>query len=60
MTYQWDPQVARLIREAGPSALIVDFGAGGRRAAPHVQTVDFTKYPDTDYVVVLSADETPV
>ena len=28
MTYQWDPQVSRVIQEAGPSAVIVDLGAG--------------------------------
>jgi SAM-dependent methyltransferase len=60
MTYQWDPQVARVIQEAGPSAFVVDFGAGGRRAAPHVKTVDFTRYPDTDYVVDLTKEQAPI
>lgn len=60
MTYQWDPQVSRVIQEAGSSAVVVDFGAGGRRAAPHVKTVDFTRYPGTDYVVDLTTEETPI
>lgn len=60
MTYQWDPQVSRVIQEAGSSAVVVDFGAGGRRAAPHVKTVDFTWYPGTDYVVDLTTEETPI
>ena len=59
MTYQWDPQVARVIREAGEAAVVVDLGAGGRRAAPHVKTVDFSQYPGTDYVVDLTSDQTP-
>jgi SAM-dependent methyltransferase len=59
MTYQWDPQVARVVREAGSGALVVDLGAGGRRIAPHVKTVDFAQCPGTDHVVDLTSEQTP-
>ena len=59
MTYQWDPQVHKVVSEAGPSALVVDMGAGGRRVAPHVKTVDFFAGADTDYVLDLMSEHTP-
>jgi SAM-dependent methyltransferase len=33
--------VARLVNSLGPSARVIDLGAGGRRIAPHVTTMDF-------------------
>lgn len=50
LTWQCSPQVDKVIAEAGPGASVLDLGAGGRRAAPHVRTVDFVDQGETDYV----------
>lgn len=41
LTWQAKPQVAPLVAQLGPDAKIIDLGAGGRRIAPHVMTMDF-------------------
>jgi SAM-dependent methyltransferase len=50
LTWQVRPQVDTLVRTLGPDKNVVDLGAGGRRIAAHVRTVDFVKLPGTDYV----------
>ena len=54
LTYQANPQVERVLRHHGPSSsVVVDLGAGGRRVAPHVITVDFMPSRETDCVADL-------
>lgn len=55
ITWQCAPQVTAVVDRAGPEALVVDLGAGGRRVRPWVKTVDFSQYPGTDYVADISA-----
>jgi len=50
LTWQCAPQIDAVVRRQGGGAKILDLGAGGRRIAPHVTTVDFAKLPDTDLV----------
>lgn len=50
LTWQCSPQVDRVVAEAGAGAMVLDLGAGGRRVAPHVRTVDFVDQGETDYV----------
>ena len=38
---------------------VVDLGAGGRKIAPWVKTVDAIQYPDTDFVCDFVAGDTP-
>ena len=40
-------------------SIVVDLGAGGRRIAPWVKTVDFQNYPETDYVCDFVNGTTP-
>jgi SAM-dependent methyltransferase len=50
LTYQPSPPVRRVMAAYGqPPALVVDLGAGGRRIAPHIKTVDFSPHPDVDF-----------
>lgn len=57
LTWQPRPQAERLVASLPSNATIVDLGAGGRKIAPHVKTVDFVKFPGTDYVCNVA--ETP-
>jgi predicted SAM-dependent methyltransferase len=41
LTWQVRPQVEKLVRQLPAEARIIDLGAGGRRLAPNVTTVDF-------------------
>ncbi len=50
LTWQCAPQIENVMRRQAAGAKILDLGAGGRRIAPHVTTVDFVKLPDTDLV----------
>src|SRR5262245_14773956 len=59
MTYQWNPRLHHVVAAAGPAGVVVDFGAGGRRVASNVLTVDFVRGPETDYVVDLTSEPTP-
>jgi SAM-dependent methyltransferase len=55
LTWQPNPPVARVIARFPAPAIVVDLGAGGRKVAPHVRTVDFVKFPGTDYVSDVTA-----
>jgi SAM-dependent methyltransferase len=55
LTWQPDPPITRVIARFPAPALVVDLGAGGRKVAPHVKTVDFVKFPGTDYVSDVTA-----
>lgn len=57
LTWQCRRVVETLVSEYGPNALVVDLGAGGRKIAPHVQTVDFIAHPGVD--VVADVTSTP-
>ena len=50
LTWQCSPQVGKVVAEAGAGVVVLDLGAGGRRVAPHVKTVDFVDHGETDYV----------
>lgn len=50
LTYQCDPQAEAVVAKHGLQAVVYDLGAGGRKIAPHVQTVDFFDSPGTDIV----------
>jgi SAM-dependent methyltransferase len=56
-TLTWQPvrQAEQVVARFPSSALIVDLGAGGRKIAPHVKTVDFIRFPGTDYVSDVTA-----
>ncbi len=56
-TLTWQPrrQAERVVARFPAPALVVDLGAGGRKIAPHVKTVDFVKFPGTDYVSDVTA-----
>ncbi len=49
-TWQVRPRVEQVVREAGPEAVALDLGAGGRRLAPNVVCVDFVPFPGTEVV----------
>jgi SAM-dependent methyltransferase len=49
-TWQVRPQVERVVQDAGPNAVGLDLGAGGRRLAPNVLCVDFIPFDGTDLV----------
>jgi len=57
LTWQCSPQVERIVTSWGPGSRVLDIGAGGRRIAPYVITVDFVDSGDTD--VVADATATP-
>lgn len=57
LTWQPRPQAERLGASLPSNATTVDLGAGGCKIAPHVKTVDFVKFPGTDYVCNVA--ETP-
>lgn len=62
LTWQFNPQIQDIVNRFGPEQLVVDIGAGGRRLANHVVTVDFLLLPQTDIVADICrlplADET--
>jgi SAM-dependent methyltransferase len=55
LTWQPRPPAKRIVSRFPEPALVVDLGAGGRKIAPHVKTVDFIKFPGTDYVSDVTA-----
>jgi SAM-dependent methyltransferase len=57
LTWQCNPQVAGLVRQCAPQSLIVDLGAGGRRIAANVTTVDFC--PGAEVDIVSDISDTP-
>jgi len=54
LTWQCRPQVRRVVADQPPGAVVVDLGAGGRRIAPQVITVDFLPVPGVDLVADVS------
>jgi SAM-dependent methyltransferase len=54
LTWQCRPQVRRVVADQPPGAVVVDLGAGGRRIAPKVITVDFLPVPGVDLVADVS------
>ncbi len=57
-TYQPE-QVAEKVVRGFKGKVVVDLGAGGRRIAPWVKTVDFVELPGTDYVCDFVSGKTP-
>jgi SAM-dependent methyltransferase len=55
LTWQPRPVAEAVVGRFSQNALVVDLGAGGRKIAPHVKTVDFVKFPGTDYVSDVTA-----
>lgn len=55
LTWQADPQLPRVLAEAGPGARILDLGAGGRQVASDVVCVDFVPFPGTAVVADVHA-----
>src|SRR5689334_20259756 len=55
LTWQCSPQAENIVAQYGPGSVVVDLGAGGRRIAPYVTTVDFVKLDDTDIVCDVAA-----
>ena len=45
---RWNRAVKTLIRRLGPDATLLDLGAGTRRRAPHVITLDLERTPEVD------------
>jgi len=58
-TYQPYPPLQKAVHDFGRTGLVVDLGAGGRKVAPHVTTVDFAELPGTDVVCDFVKDQTP-
>ena len=56
-TLTWQPVrwAERVVARFPSPSVVVDLGAGGRKIAPHVKTVDFVKFPGTDYVSDVTA-----
>lgn len=50
LTWQCSPQIEAVVASAGPSSIIIDLGAGGRRIAPNVIAVDALAMPGTNLV----------
>lgn len=50
LTWQSNPQVETVLRQAPDGARILDLGAGGRQIAPGVLCVDFVPFPNTRLV----------
>ena len=57
LTWQCQPQAEALVSKFGPDAVVADLGAGGRKIAPHVHTVDFVNLPGVS--LVADAASTP-
>ena len=56
LTWQYSRQVEKVVvRYGSPPSVVVDLGAGGRRLAPHVHTVDFAALPGTDIIADVCA-----
>jgi SAM-dependent methyltransferase len=58
LTYQCSPRCQHLVASAETASIIFDLGAGGRRVAPNVTTIDVQPFPDTD--VVASVYQLPI
>lgn len=56
-TLTWQPsrRAEQVVARFPAPAVVVDLGAGGRKIAPHVKTVDFIRFPGTDYVSDVTA-----
>ncbi len=50
LTWQVEPQIAKVAAELPPGGRIVDLGAGGRRITPATICVDFFPFPNTSVV----------
>jgi len=50
LTWQCNPQIDGLVAQYSDDKIILDMGAGGRRVAKHVTTVDFADCGDTDVI----------
>lgn len=59
LTWQANPQVHALVRSLPPDAKIIDLGAGGRRLAPNVVTMDLDKRVVADYHGDITKTEFP-
>ena len=46
----WDRKIRRLLGEWGPSARVLDLGAGERKRAAHVLNLEIAPVPTTDVV----------
>ncbi len=46
----WDAKIRRLLKVWGPSARVLDLGAGERKRAPHVLNLEIAPVPHTDIV----------
>jgi SAM-dependent methyltransferase len=55
LTYQCNPQLQKIIAKHPESHNVFDLGAGGRRIAPHVKTVDFFDSGNTDIIADIHA-----
>jgi len=55
LTWQCDPRVSKVVEESPHGGVILDMGAGGRRAAPNIVTVDAVQCGDTDVVTDVCA-----
>src|SRR5262245_33355628 len=58
LTYQCNPRCERLAVNSDAAAVILDLGAGGRRIAPNVITIDVQPFAGTD--IVASVYELPI
>lgn len=58
LTYQCSPRCQHLAANADAASIILDLGAGGRRIAPNVTTIDVQPFSGTD--VVASVYELPI
>jgi SAM-dependent methyltransferase len=50
LTYQCNPRCEQLATGTRAGAVVLDLGAGGRRIAPNVTTIDVQPFADTDVV----------
>ena len=50
LTWQVEPQIAKVAAELPAGGRIVDLGAGGRKITPDTLCVDFIPFPNTDVV----------
>lgn len=49
LTWQANPQIGKLVKALGSDAKVIDLGAGGRRLAENVTTVDFDPKVPADH-----------
>ncbi len=50
LSWQVERQIPRVLADAGPEAVIIDLGAGGRVIDPRILCVDFIPFPNTSLV----------